>query len=292
MPPYAGDAMALSCALAWAVAVLLLRRLSAQSPVALNLFKNTLAATLHTATLFATGGSFSRERTATDWLLLVVSGVLGLAIADSLFLAGLRRIEASVAAVTDCIYSPSVVLLSALALRESLGPGLLVGGPLVVLGLLVVVIPVGRRARPIDRGGVALALGGVFTTAVAVIVCKPVLDRSSLIEATAIRLWAGSAVLFAFEASFGRARSALALFRPQREWRVAIPAALMGTYVAMLLWLGGIKYGTASRASILNQMGAIFVLVLSAIVLGERPPLLRWLGAALAVSGVVVIVAL
>jgi drug/metabolite transporter (DMT)-like permease len=39
-------------------------------------------------------------------------------------------------------------------------------------------------------------------------------------------------------------------------------------------------------------MGAIFVLVLSAIVLGERPPLLRWLGAALAVSGVVVIVAL
>ncbi len=296
MAPWAGDAMALSCALAWAISVLLLRRLSAQNPVALNLFKNSLAALLHSLTLFATGGQFASDRSLEDWLLLCASGVLGLALADTLFLAGLRRIDASVAAVTDCVYSPTVVVLSFLFLGEALGVGLLIGGPLVLLGLLVVVLPIGRKRRLepalVDRKGVALALAGVLMTAVAVIICKPVLNRSSLIEATAVRLWAGSVALFGFEASFGRAKSALALFRPQAAWRQALPAALMGTYVAMLLWLGGIKYGTASRAALLNQMGAIFVLVLSALVLGERPPFLRWLGAGIAVVGVALIVSL
>ena len=106
--------MALTCALAWAVAVLLLRQLKSESAVALNLFKNTLAAILHTTTLFVIGGSFARDRSAADWTMLVLSGVLGLALADTLFLAGLRRIDASVAAVTDCIYSPAVVGLSVL----------------------------------------------------------------------------------------------------------------------------------------------------------------------------------
>lgn len=291
MPTWAGDAMALSCALAWAVAVLLLRQLKAESPVALNLFKNTLAAVLHTGTLLAIGGGFSSERTPRDWALLVVSGVLGLAVADSLFLAGLRRIDASVAAVTDCIYSPTVVVLGAVVLGEELGPGLVIGGPLVLVGLGIVVAERPRRGVAIDRRGALLALSGVVVTAVAVIVAKPALDRSALIEATAVRLWAGSVSLFGFEAARGRAREAVALFRPQPAWRRAIPAALMGTYVAMLLWLGGIKYGSASRAAVLNQMGAIYVLVLSALVLRERPPLIRWIGAAIAVSGVIVIVA-
>ncbi len=285
--------MALACAFAWAVAVLLLRQLKGESPIALNLFKNTLAAVLHTATLFAVGGSFATDRSATDWALLLGSGVLGLALADTLFLAGLRRIDASVAAVTDCIYSPAVVVLSVLFLGEDLGSGFIIGAPLVLLGLVVVVIPTSSsRAITVDRRGALLALAGVLTTAVAVIVAKPVLNRSGLIEATAVRLWAGSFALFAFEAAFGRAKSALALFRPQPAWRRAIPAALMGTYVAMLLWLGGIKYGTASRAAILNQMGAIYVLVLSALILKERPPLLRWIGATIAVVGVVLVVAL
>jgi drug/metabolite transporter (DMT)-like permease len=65
-------------------------------------------------------------------------------------------------------------------------------------------------------------------------------------------------------------------------------ATFFGTYVSMILWLGGMKYGTASRAALLNQMGAIFVLVLSRVS-GEAVPARRWIGAAIAVSGVAVI---
>jgi drug/metabolite transporter (DMT)-like permease len=295
MPTWAGDAMALACALAWAGAVTLFRKLGAVEPAALNLFKNTVALVLLSVTMLASSVPFDTGRSPSDWAMLLGSGVLGLAIADTMFLAGLRRIDASIAAVCDCAYSPTVVLLSATFLGERLGGGLLLGGGLVVVGLFVV----SSRSRPstddasaspngVDLGGVLLATGGVVTTALGVVLAKPVLDRSSVLEATTLRLAAGTVSLFASQVAIGRAREALVLFRPQIGWRVAIPATLLGTYVSMLLWLGGMKYGTASRTALLNQMGAIFVLVLSRFA-GEVVPLRRWVGAGVAVLGVCVV---
>jgi drug/metabolite transporter (DMT)-like permease len=299
MPSWAGDAMALGCALAWAGAMTLFRRLGAVEAAALNLFKNALALALLSITMIATGVPFATNRSAVEWAMLGGSGVLGLAIADTMFLAGLRRIDASIAAVCDCAYSPTVVILSAAFLGEQVGGGLVLGGGLVVVGLFVV----STRARvsedddagtvpprTIDYGGVVLATAGVMTTALGVVLAKPVLDRSSVLEATTVRLAAGTGALLASQLVLGKGREALVLFRPQPGWRVAIPATLLGTYVSMLLWLGGMKYGTASRSALLNQMGAIFVLVLSRFS-GEVVPLRRWIGAAIAVAGVCVVIA-
>jgi drug/metabolite transporter (DMT)-like permease len=291
LPSWTGDAMALGCALAWAVAVLSFRRLKDLEPAAVNLFKNAVATGLLLMTMAALGMRPDAARSAGDWAMLALSGVLGLAVADTLFLAGLRRIDASVAAVADCAYSPTVVLLSAVLLGEALAAGLLVGAPLVVLGLLLVSFQPRDGSKPIDRGGVALAVAGVITTAIGVVVAKPALDRSDLLEATTIRLGAGSVALFVFESVRGRTREVLALFRPQPAWRPALVATFFGTYVSMVLWLGGMKYGTASRAALLNQMGAVFVLVLSRLS-GEAVPPRRWAGAALAITGVALVLSL
>ncbi len=286
--------MALSCALSWAVSVLLFRRLSGLDPDAVNLFKNVGASVLLLLTMAATGTRFDTQRSLTDWVLLGVSGVLGLAIADTLFLAGLRRIDASIAAVTDCAYSPSVILVSAVWLGEALRLGVWFGGPLVVLGLVLVSLrpPLTATTKPPDRIGVLLAVAGVVTTAVGVVLAKPALDKSSLIEATTVRLLFGAGGLFLLQLLFGRAKRGVALFRPQPIWTIAIPATLLGTYISMLLWLGGMKYGTPSRTSLLNQAGAIFVLLLSRFVLGEVVPLRRWAGAGIAAIGVALVLAL
>lgn len=287
-----GDAMALGCALAWALAVLAFRRVEGVSPAALNLFKNALATALLVLTMLAIGMPFDGDRGALEWGALALSGVLGLAVADTLFLAGLRRVDASIAAVADCAYAPTVLLLSVLALGEPLRAGLLLGAPLVVLGLVVVGWERrGGRAAPIDRGGLALCVSGVVATAIAVVIAKPALERSELVEATTVRLAAGSLALFAWETAAGRRREALALFTPQRAWRAAVPGALLGSYIAMILWLGGMKYGAASRAALLNQSGAIFVLVLSRFA-GEVVPARRWVGAGIALVGVVVVLLL
>jgi drug/metabolite transporter (DMT)-like permease len=287
-----GDAMAVGCAVAWALAVMAFRRLKHVDPAALNLFKNTLSSGLLLLTMAAVGMRFDTTRSALDWAGLILSGLLGLAVADTLFFAGLQRIDASVAAVADCAYSPTVLLLSALFLEEPMRPSLLAGAPLVVCGLLVVSWsprqPKAEKA-PIDRKGVLLAVGGVMTTAVAVVIAQPVLKRSELVEATAIRLISGAAGLFVANAIMGRTRAALALFRPSADWKAAIPGTFLGTYLAMVMWLGGMKYGTASRAALLNQSAVIFVLLFSRFA-GEQVPLRRWVGALIAIAGVVVVV--
>jgi drug/metabolite transporter (DMT)-like permease len=280
--------MALGCAVVWASAVMLFRRLGDVHPVSLNLFKNAVATTLLLVTMALAGLHFDPHRSARDWLCLVGSGVLGLAVADSLFLAGLRRVDAAVAAVADCSYSPTVILLSTLWLSEVPRPGFLLGAPLVLAGLLLVVWQ-RRGDAKVDPRGLALVIGGVMTTAVGVVLAKPALGRSGLIEATTIRLLAGSAALLLVQLARRKGQEALALFKPQPAWRVAVPATVLATYVSMLLWLGGMKYGTASRAALLNQTGAIVLMVLSRI-MGERIPLRRWVGAAIAVTGVAIVV--
>lgn len=294
MPIWIGDAMAIGCAVAWALAVFAFRRVRGIDAAALNQFKTTIAAVLLLATMLAMGIGFDVERNALDWVMLALSGVLGLAVADTLFLAGLARVDASMAAVADCAYAPTVLLLSATFLGEPMRPGLLVGAPLVVLGLLVIgweprTTPI-VTPRPIDRRGLALCVAGVVTTAIAVVLAQPALQRSDLIEATTIRLVAGAVALFVAQALLGRAPIALSLFRPQPAWRPAIVGTLLGTYVAMILWLGGMKYGSASRAALLNQSGAIFVLLFSRFA-GEPVPLRRWIGAGIALTGVAVVVA-
>ena len=287
MPPLTGEFMALGCGLCWAIAVLLFRRSGPMDPWSVNLFKNTIASVLLLLTLLAVGRGFDWHRSAEDWWRLVGSALLGLTLGDTLFFAAIQRIGASVAAVVDCVYAPLIVGLSVLILGETLTGGLLVGAPLVVAGLLTVAWQKPGSVH-VDRRGVLYALGGVTASALGVIVAKPALERSDLIEATTVRLCVGALSLLLIQGASGRLRKSLDLFRPQPLWRVLMPATIMGTYVSMLLWLGGMKYAPASRAGLLNQMATVFVLFLSRVT-GEVVPARRWIGAGLALSGTVAV---
>ena len=52
---------------------------------------------------------------------LVVSGLLGIAIADTLVFMALRRLGAALLAIVDCIYAPTVILLSVMVLDVAEG---------------------------------------------------------------------------------------------------------------------------------------------------------------------------
>ncbi|MBL8741265.1 MAG: hypothetical protein JNK04_09230, partial [Myxococcales bacterium] len=75
MPAWAGDGLALTCALSWAVSVLLFRKLASIDPDAVNLFKNATASVLLLLTMAITGTGFDVSRSLTDWLTLAASGL-------------------------------------------------------------------------------------------------------------------------------------------------------------------------------------------------------------------------
>ena len=290
-----GEALSLGCAAAWGVSVILFKRSEEVSPQAMNLFKNGCAFVLLGVTLVATGGSIPTDRSPEDWVRIVVSGVLGLAVADTLFLEALRRLGAGMMAIIDCVYAPLVTLFSIVMLGEKLGPAFLVGAALVVGGLVAATTGGEglRQAAAVAKkhlGGVLLGLGSIAIMAFAVVLAKPVLDRSSLVETTFTRMGAGAISLGLWVLVTRQDRGAIfRVFVPQPVWRRLVPAMFLGTYVSMLLWLGGVKYTSSSTASVLNQLSVVFTLVLARVWLKEPLSVRKMVGGGASLAGALVI---
>ena len=289
------NALGIGCALlapcAWSVAIILYKRTQA-SPLAMNLFKNTLALFLFTVTLLVLRVGLPHDRSLADWLQLAISGVLGLALADNLLFEGLKKIGAARLALVDTIYAPLVVLLSWAILAERPGMAFVVGAIGVVAGIGIATIERGAF-QAVDREvwvGMGLAASGISCTAIGVVVAKPILEVSDLFEVTWTRMLAGVAVQVAFIAVSGRWREATASFRPSADWKNLVPAALIGTYLSLLLWLAGFKWADASVAAVLNQMGTIYMLILARLVLSENLRPAQVAGSVLAAGGALVIV--
>lgn len=279
--PLAGEAFSLLAAVVWAAAVVLLRLGGERvPPLALNTFKNALALVLLGLTLLVAGVSFRQPVPAQDLLVLIVSGLLGLGVADTLFLASLNRLGAGRSAVVDCLYSPFMFLCAAVWLKEPLAARILGALALVVLAVLVAgwePAPSGSgRSTPGETGraqvlvGVLLGALAMLTMSVGIVLAKPVLERTDAIWATTVRLTGGAALpaLLALSTRGGRGDLRRA-FTPGPAWRITIPAAVVGTYLSMLLWIAGMKFAQATVAAILNQTSTVFTLLLATLVLRE-----------------------
>ena len=287
-----GEVCALAAALCWSVSLVLFKQSEQVSAQSMNLFKNVTAVVLLALTLVALGGRFDSARSGADWARLVVSGVLGIAIADTLVFMALRRLGAGLLAVVDCAYAPTIVCLSVLWPGERVGLQFALGAALVLAGVLAAALekrPPGSISRRDIGVGVSLGLTGIIAMGVGVMLAKPVLAHSQLVEVTVVRLIAGVAAQLLWIGAIPQQRSALAVFRPTRTWRTLMPAALLSSYVSMLLWLGGFKWAPASRAAVLNQLTSAFTIVLARVFLGEALSTRRALGAAAAMGGALLV---
>jgi drug/metabolite transporter (DMT)-like permease len=163
------------------------------------------------------------------------------------------------------------------------------------MGALVV----GSAARP-EKGrtrrdileGVIVGVLGIALMAVGVVMIKGVLNRPDIdmIWATWVRVLGGFIGVVPLIALHPKRRALLAALRPSRAWGVASLAALFGSYLAMTVWVGGMKYCDVSRAALLNQLSTIFIFLFATVILKERLTLRRGLAIALAVAGAYLVV--
>ena len=125
--------------------------------------------------------------------------------------------------------------------------------------------------------------------AVAIVIAKPVLDRSPLLWAATVRQVGCLAVMLPAAVASPHRRQTLAALRPSRVWFHALPAAVLGSYLAMLCWIGGLKYTKVGIATILNQSSTIYVLILAAIFLKEPFTRRKLVASLVALAGIVLV---
>jgi drug/metabolite transporter (DMT)-like permease len=290
--PHAGEILSVLAALIWAFSVVLFRQSGRDiPPLSLNLFKNVIAATLLVVTLLVTAHLTLPAAPLLDYVLLAASGVLGITLADTVFFKSLNLVGAGLSQVVGCCYSPLVVVLSALFLRERLSLGDLLGACLILSGVLLSsghAPPAGVTKHELRRG-IWLGALSFALMALGVVIAKPVLDRSPVLWSSTVRMVAGVGALALIGVVSPGKRYVWKAFRPSPAWRFAIPGSVLGAYLAMIVWIAGIKYTLASTASILNQTSAVFVLPIAAVFLRERITVRKLAAVALALAGVAVV---
>ncbi|MGH8030012.1 MAG: DMT family transporter [Arenimonas sp.] len=288
-----GELFALLSVAAWAVGVILYRKLGAQlAPLTLNFLKNALVLAMLVPAIVFFHGLDVPDFTTRELVLAVASGVIGIGFADTLYFRALNELGAGRMGILGNAYSPFVLLLGFAVLGERLAGLQWAGFALVSAGVLLASWPGrggnGAMALPGAGGvdangeaigavpahpwrGVLIGLAAVALMAIAVVLAKRVLEAQPLLWVTGVRMLgalAGMVVIALVRGETARLRPP-----PGLRWMPLVRAAFVGQFLAMLLWLAGYKYTLASIAAVLNETASVFILVLAACWLKE--PLTR-----------------
>ncbi len=288
MPHGIGELFSILSAAAWAVGVILYRRLGESlPPLQLNFLKNCLVFTMLIPAIPLLHGLVIPQFENRQILLAVLSGLIGIGLADTLYFRALNELGAGRMGILGNFYSPFVLVLSFIFLGERLNAWQWCGFALVSAGVFLASKPTEKESsKPAHdfRRGLLFGLISIGLMAISIVLVKPVLESQPLLWVTGLRMLGaivGMVLIACFRREFALLKAPIHL-----HWRPLILAAFVGQFVAMVFWLAGYKFTSASVAAILNETASIFILLLAWFWLKE--PLTRrgFIGVGLTLSGV------
>ncbi len=282
-----GEILSIGSAACWALGVIFYKQLGDRlPPVALNLLKNGIVVALMIPTVLFVHGPALPQFEGWTLALTLLSGILGISVADTLYFKALNTLGAGRIGVLGNLFSPFVILLSFLFLGERLTLLQFGGFLLVMFGVVLVNQP--RSDEPLPaaqlRRGLLIGVAAIALNAAGIVMIKPVLEREPFFWVALLRLVAALLpMLWLVQLLPAHHR-----VPPLRSvpWRLLITAAVLGQFVAMLLWLGGYKYTSASVASVLNETASIFILLFAWLLLKEPLGRRKLIGVAFTFCGV------
>ena len=286
-----GEFLALSSAFFWALAVILFRRTNnVLPPFETNLFKIALGFVLIWPTLFLVEGFVVPEYSLLELGMALLSGYLGIAVADTWYLRSLHLVGASRMGIISSLLSPFVILLSVFFLAETLSIWQIAGFALVMAGLLLVTWRANREqvdARDL-RKGMFYGVASIFLMAVGVVMIKEILETRSFMWTVQIRMIGGIVGMLIYLAVRGRFRQVWQQYRQPLPWKLIIVASFLGSYVSMMMWLYSYKLIPASVSSVLNQSSNAWMVLLAWLILHEYVGIRKIYGLLLTTAGVLV----
>ncbi len=287
-----GEFFAISAAVSWAIGVILFKKSGDSfSPVGLNLFKNAVGIVLFIPTIYLAGETLVPDQPLRSWMMLAVSGILGITIADTLFFMALKRLGAGLTAVVDTSYAPLMLYMSWGFLGDPMGPEILIGAALIAGGMVlgsITKLPPSMKRKDLFVGA-CLGIGGISIMGLSIVIIKDILDQSPHIWATFVRTFSAEVGLMVVFLVRKRRKQLLYELKPSKQWKFAIPGAFFGTYLAMIAWIGGMKYTDVSIAALLNQLSTVFIFALATFVLKEPLTTRKGIAILWAFSGAILI---
>ncbi|MGQ0615365.1 MAG: DMT family transporter [Planctomycetaceae bacterium] len=281
-----GEAASLGAAACWALGLnLYLRDVRGIGARAVNLFKGIVGTALFLLALACTGTASVSGRAQA---LLAVSGILGLALGDTLLFRALALLGPHRAALFGCLGPVLTALAGWLIFGEALAAWQIAG---IVLAGLGVAMVVRSRAAPAPgaspvASGVLFGVASAACHAAGVLLAKRGLLEAAPLTATTLRLGAATAVLALFALARGGLDSELRRLFAPAPLRRLVPAVAIATFTGLWLMQVGIQRAPSAVANALHSTTPLFTLPLAVLARRERLERSALLGSFLAVGGV------
>lgn len=291
-----GEAAAMLSALLWAVGSVLTtvgaKRLNV---VPLNLIRCVVSTTFFWLMLPFYGGIPAlADIQPSAWLWLVFSVVGLLVVGDTLFFRSMDLAGVSWAMPVASINPLWVILLASFLVQEPLTWQLLAGALLVVLGIVLVNKPAGKREQgnPTDhrahRLGLVMALGVSILWAMGQVALKPATEGVHSVVVNSVRQPLGMTMLLGLTLLTGRWGTWQRLDR--KSWAIIIVASLLGTGAGTLFFIMAIQMVGSGRTAILTSTAPILAIPFSMLWLHERPSRWTLFGTVLTVAGIALVI--
>jgi len=286
-----GCGAALASAAAWALGAILLHRVSSRIPAAGLNFSKAITAMIFLGLAVLAGGS--SPMSGRDFILLGLSGILGIALADTWFFKALQLLGPRLTLMLEPLIPVCTIILALAVLKENLTLTLSAGILLVLIGIN---LAVRREGVAVDfkvkwMAGIIFSLLSSFAMAGGIILAKMALASSAALDATLVRMVWAVAGLSLWGALRREIKSWIApLFNRDilRDFLLGMLVIIFGGF-----WLSmvALKYTYATTATILNSTAPLFILPLTWWFLKEKIASREAIGALLAVSGIVLVLA-
>lgn len=214
---------------------------------------------------------------------LVAIGLLWFALYNVVLNAGEHKVDAGTAALLVQVAPVLVAVLAAVVLGERGGRGLWVGSAVSFAGVALIAAAAQGQAHR-DPLGVGLCVLAAAAYAVSLVLQKPLLARLSAVQVTWTACTVGAVACLPFAPSLydgWRAASA-------GDRLALVYLGLFPTAVAFTTYAYALRHTDAGRLSVSTYLVPPLTVLLSAVLLGETPPLVAYAGGALALLGVAV----
>jgi len=216
-------------------------------------------------------------------LFLLIGTFVGLGLGTTLYLMGLKYIDASMASPLSSTSPFFVIVMAILFLGESITAFIIIGTILIFLG--VVLIGRNKGEKPVSSKGVLLVAIAPAFWAITVICYKIALADMDVFTANAIRMTALGLSLCVYVTLRGQG-----CMVSGRKAFLEVSGAGMANYViGGTMFLVGLMMIGASRASPISSGTPFFTMLLAYLLLGEKMKKSYIIGGLLVVAGVILI---
>ncbi len=283
-----GILSALLSACSWAFGTITFERIGKAVPfVGITFLKGVFSVLLMIVLIMFTGGLYNISWW--EFSFLSLSGIIGIAVGDSLFFKSLQDLGAKVQVIFFLLGQVLTMVLSLLFLGEILTVEQYIGAS-ILLGGIVVTTCGTQTNHPNKSRGIILGLLSMICFSVSAIMVKAAIADVPVITATFYRMLFGTVFTLGYGVASKNFKSWILPFKDRKLCALFILNVIVITYGGFLLSMAAIKFISVSLASVLSATEPIFVLLLAFLINKDRATIREFIGAAITLIGLFLII--